>query len=578
MDFDKMTVLELRKVAKDMNVKLGAGISKQGIVDKLNAIMALNKQEEAPAQEAQPVRHASIITDDEFEDSDSTEYTSPPRPAVVRPGAGNGGTSSLSTISAKAPAFTMEGSRAWHNPRAYAGNYSRPAGSRPAAPEQRPQNPYPAAPRANMPQQSRPQQPRPTYQRFGPENDPPAYGARQEYAAPRQEYAQPSQRSDFGAYRSDYAAPQQPVQKEMSPSEILMTGELGDCQGILEVLPDGFGFLRMGGLLPGKGDVYVSNVQVKRYGLRTGDYLTGKTHPQRENDKNNALLYITEVNGGEPEEKSARPAFDELTAVYPRKKLHLSARRGEDVFLAGMDLVTPMALGQRALLSVSPDVEGNQLLCRLSQACASAAPKAVLMTLLLDEKPEEVTEIKEQIKGDTYAATFDLSAEMVVKTAEMVLEMAQRQAEQKKDVILLVNSLTKLAKACNAAAPQQNRLLPNGLVSGGLVRAKKFLAAARNIREGGSLTIIALQEIRTKTPIDDVIAAEMENTCNLQVEILRGEGEVPFLPDGGTASSRRPELVLTPEEMAATQQARVALSGKSVQEQLSLLRSLVQAP
>lgn len=579
-EFDKMTVLELRKVAKDMNVKLGAGISKQGIVDKLNAVAALAKPAAEDVQEAaQPVRHASIITDDEFEENDvpSSGYTPRPvRPVTPRPAPANGGASSLSSISAKAPAFTMEGSRAWHNPRAYNNNYQRPA---PNNTWNQPRSTVPQDPRSTVGAPVRtpnaPQQPaRPSYQRFGPEKDTPAYT--------RPDYTQPQQpRSDFGTYRADYAAPQQPQQpasqREMSPNEILMTGECGDCEGILEVLPDGFGFLRTGSLLAGKNDVYVGNVQVKRYGLRTGDHLAGKTHPQRDMDKNNALLYITEVNGQEPEEKTARPLFDELTAIYPKRKLNLSARYKEDVFLRTMDLMCPVALGQRALVSVQNGVNINDVLVKLSVAVSAAAPKAKVMTLLVDERPEEVTEMKERLRGEAYAATFDLSAEMTVKTAEMVLEMAMRQAEQKKDVILLVNSLTRLCKACNIAAPQTARLLPNGLVAGGLTRARKFFAAARNLREGGSLTIIALQEVNGKNPLDDLMAAEMENTCNMHAKLLPGMGRMQPAVDVAACQNKRLDLLLTPDEIKAADIVRLSLNGKPVDECCRMLEDMVAA-
>lgn len=577
-EFEKMTVLELRKVAKDMNVKLGAGISKQGIVDKLNAVAALNKPEEEP-EAAQPVRHASIITDDEFDESDGEMPTYNPRPVrPVAPRPANG-TSSLNTISAKAPAFTMEGSRAWHNPRQYNNNYQRPSTNntwnQPRSFQGQDQRgPVSAAPRsAAVPPQQRPQQPRPSYQRFGPENEMPAYNPRPDYNNPPQQ--QPTApRSDFGSYRADYAAPQQPspAPREASPSEILMTGECGDCAGILEVLPDGFGFLRMNGLLPGKSDIYVGNMQVKRYGLRTGDYVAGKTHPQRENDRYNALLYITEVNGREPEEKTERPSFEELTAIYPKRKLNLSARHKDDVLLRTMDLMCPIALGQRALLNVQPGVNTEELLVKLSAALSASAPKAVMMTLLLDERPEEVTELSENIKGETYAATFDLPAEMTVKTAEMVLEMAQRQVEQKKDVILLVNSLTKLCKACNTAAPQTARLLPSGLVSGGLTRARRFFAAARNTREGGSLTIVALQEVNGKNPLDDLMADEMENTANLQAKLMAGQ---ETMIDAASCRQKRANLMLLPEEVQAAEKVRTALNGKSVEESWQLLKEMV---
>ena len=591
MDFEKMTVLELRKVAKDMNVKLGAGISKQGIVDKLNAVSSLHTREDAE-EPAAPVRHASIITDDEFDENDMppASYSRTPAPAIPRP-VNTNGASSLSTISAKAPAFTMEGSRAWHNPRSYNAPYQRPAanpGWNQAQPRQ-PQEPraqvpynqagYNAARPQQPSQQPRPQQARPSYQRFGPENDP-GYG-RQDYGAmPRQEYApqaqQPmQQRGDWGTYRNEYSAPQPQQPAPATPNEVLMTGECGDCEGILEVLPDGFGFIRMNGLLPGKSDVYVGNVQIKRFGLRTGDYVAGKTHPQRDMDRNNALLYITEVNGQEPEEKNTRPAFEEMTAIYPKRKLNLSARCKDDVFLRSMDLLAPIALGQRALITVPAQANANQLLGKLSHALSAAAPKARMITLLLDETPEEVTEAAEMIKGETYAATFDLAAEMTVKTAEMVVEMAQRHVEQKKDVILLVNSLTKLALACNTAAPQTARLLPSGLVSGGLTRAKKFLAAARNTREGGTLTIVALQDVNAKNPLVDIIAGEMENTANLSVQLVSGNAAVPFIPDAATCQGRRSDLVLTAEEMQSAEKAKAMLAGQTPADMLHLLQEMV---
>lgn len=578
-DFEKMTVMELRKVAKDMNVKLGAGISKQGIVDKLNAVTALNKPYEQPeteaAEQAAPVRRASIITDDEFDESESQtppSYTPRPvTPVAPRP-AVSGGASSLSTISAKAPAFTMEGSRAWHNPRAYTNNnYQRPASNTWNQPRNVGVQDNRAAvgvPPVRTPAPA--QQPRSSYQRFGPEKETPVY-SRPEYTTPAQQPAAP--RSDYGTYRADYTAPA--PQRETSPSEIMMTGECGDCEGVLEVLADGFGFLRTGSLLAGKNDVYVSNVQIKRYGLRTGDHIAGKTHPQRDMERNNALLYITEVNGAEPEEKSTRPSFEELTAIYPKRKLNLSSRYKEDVFLRTMDLLCPVALGQRGLISVQNGLNVNDVLVKLSIAVSAATPKARVMTLLVDERPEEVTEMKERLRGETYAATFDLSAEMTVKTAEMVLEMAQRQAEQKKDVILLVNSLTRLCKACNTAAPQTARLLPNGLVAGGLTRARKFFAAARNLREGGSLTILALQEMGGKNPLDEVMATEMENTCNMQTLLLPGEGKMQPVVDVAACKNKRPDLFLSADDLQAAQKVRRELEGKSVQECRALLEDMM---
>lgn len=610
--YEKMTVLALRRVAKEMGVKLGAGISKQGIIEKLTAAGASASQaKEAPVQEAleipetqetqeapeapgapaHPVRKAAIIADDEpEEETDDIPVLTPnqilrdisrpapsapvPRPAAPRPAPAQSGASSLSNISSKAPAFTMEGSRAWHNPRAFqapAPGYQRaPAswGARPAQPGPADSRPY--APRAP---QARPdsrldmrQAPRPAAQypqRFGPEQtEEPRRPA--DYRAP---YAQPADVAP--APRQDYAPAYAPPQAQpaYSPAaqDALMTGECGDGKGVLEVLPDGFGFLRQN-YLPGKNDIYVSNAQVRRFGLRTGDLVEGKTRPQRENDRYGALLYITEVNGQTPEEAPQRASFDALTPLYAKRRMEVSAKN-PDPTLRLMDLLAPLGYGQRALIALPPQAEGNALLLKLA---AAVSPKAQVMTLLLDERPEDVAAVKEAIRGEVVAAAYDEPPENQARCSELLLERALRLAEQKKDVVLLVNSLTALVKANNLLALQAARLTMGGLAAGAMTKARRLFGAARNLKEGGSLTVIALAQTGAPGSLEETMLEDFRRAATMTWQAA-GTGAEPdrLLPQ--KCASRHDELLLSPEELAAAGKLRALLENQP-EKALSLLK------
>lgn len=614
--YEAMTVLELRRVAKEMGVKLGAGISKQGIIDKLSAAAAVAPagdpphteeaaavaapEEDAPEaqpQPAAPVRHAAIIADEEpDEEEDDVPVLTPnptlqgiprtmnPRPAS-RPAAANPapGASSLSTISPKAPAFTMEGARAWHNPRAYApaGGYQRsaPGGAwgkptQPASPgESRvysrgPQQPQRYDPRGVQ----QPQRPAPAYSssRFGPEqpegeNRPADYRPyTSDYSAPRQDYAP---RTDYAAPApQDYGAPRQPAyyHKDAAPggspamADMLMTGECGDGEGVLEVHPDGYGFLRISNYRPGKNDIYVSNAQIRRFNLRTGDFVAGKTRPQREGDRSCALLYITEINGQAPEEAPKRLSFEELTALYPKRKMALMPRAGTDILLRMMDLMAPMGFGQRALV-VAPARSGKTaLLKRLAASIGNRYLKAQLLVLLLDERPEDVTEVREAVKGEVICSTVDETPETLAKVSELALERALRLVEQKRDVVILVDSITKMAKAYNAMAPQSARTLPGGLAAGAMNKPKRFFGSARNTREGGTLTVIALAQQEAGSALDQAIVEELRGAANLEMFIGRAAPKAALFPavDFARSANRRPELLLSPAEMQAAEKMR----------------------
>ena len=617
--FENLSVIELRQKAKEMGVKLGAGINKQGIIEKLKEAAGQNQADEpAPSYAEQtampaepvhrPIRSAAIITDDEEADDEDVPVLTPnsamrstPRPVSPVPvGAAAPSGSSLSTISAKAPAFTMEGSRAWQNPRTFQGqnSYQRPQpsqnswNSRPMQQNPVDQRSYsrPAPQQHTDPrmQQTRPVQ-QPTYvNRFGPdqgiqETEPQRPAANEyRYAPAQQDYSAPRENApNAGGY--GYSQPSYQQHREPSPSnsiaEILAAGECGDGEGVLEVHPDGYGFLRTNHYLPGKQDVYISNAQIRRFGLRTGDYIAGKTRPQRESDRYSAMLYITEVNGATPEEMPTRARFDELTPIYPKKRITLSGKRESDLALQSIDLMCPIGFGQRAMILCPPKVDRIALLKKLAAAISKNHSKAQLMLLLVDERPEEVTDIKESVKGEVIYATFDETPENQVRVTEMAVERAMRMVEQKKDVIILADSLTRLARACNVIAPQNARTLGGGLAAGALNKPKKFFGAARNTREGGSLTIITTMLCDTGSELDTAIMQEFRGNSNMTCALMPRVKELNMDPAVRLEESFtiHDEWLLSENEKLAAEKIRGSVVGLSPMEAVEKLAALLTA-
>ena len=612
--FEKMSVIELRQKAKEMGVKLGAGINKQGIVEKLKEAVAAaapapadEAAETAPAESApqeqepvsRPIRSAAIITDDEEIDEDddvpvltanpSLRSSAPrvtPRP-VPAANPAPAPSSSLNTISAKAPAFTMEGSRAWHNPRTYQTqnpSYQRPANSnswqRPAAPMPQEQRGY-ARPDTRM--QQRPQQ-QPTYvNRFGPDQpqqEPEPYRG---YGIPaQQDYTGASANQGFNQGGYGYTQPGYPVHREQQAnpglSEILAAGDCFDGEGVLEVHPDGYGFLRTNHYLSGKQDVYISNAQIRRFSLRTGDYITGKVRPQRETDRYSAMLYITEINGALPDEMPERARFDELTPIYPKKRMTLSGKKENDPILRLIDLLCPIGFGQRAMLSCSSRVDRLALIKKLAAHVSKNHPKAHLMLLLLDERPEEVTEMADGMDCDIAYANFDETPENQVRAAELALERAMRLTEQKKDVVLLVDSLTRLASACNTIMPSTARTLGNGLAAGALNKPKRFFGAARNTREGGSLTVVATMITDNGSEQDAAIAQSFEGNGNMSCALRQQGANQPMLMQLDKCATIHDEWLLTDKEQALSQKLRDMIKDMTAAEAMNTLLPLfVQA-
>ena len=336
-------------------------------------------------------------------------------------------------------------------------------------------------------------------------------------------------------------------------------------EGILEVLPDGYGFLRGENYLSTPKDVYVSPVQIRRFKLDKGDKVKGISRMPKEGEKFPALIYVGEVNGEAPEKAYKRTKFDDLIPIYPTERIKLETVPNEYAMRI-IDLISPIGKGQRGTIVAPPKVGKTTLIKKIANSITANNPDMELIVLLIDERPEEVTDMKRSIKGDVIYSTFDELPEHHVKVAEMVLERAKRLTEQNKDVIILLDSITRLARAYNIVMPPSGRTLSGGLDPSALHKPKKFFGAARNIENGGSLTILATALIETGSRMDDVIYEEFKGTGNMEVHLDRKLSERRIFPaiDINKSGTRREELLLTPKELEVTYALRKAMSTMSV--------------
>lgn len=666
-DFSQLTVLELRKVAKAMGVQLGAGISKAGIVEKLDRARNA-KYSDIPAvpmdftpipksddKQESPVEKAEVpaAVKDEKPSESPAPANKQPVPSAAKP--------ETAAPAGAAPAVA-----------APAGAASKPEAEKPAAPAQpasdarpaisgfRPAYQAPATPprfgskpayqassnsfgnRPARPQGNdfaRPARPV-NYTRFGPAaqadstNDRsydaprttsswtdrrPAYGSdvpdrRSAYGsdmpdrrlaygtdAPdrRPAYGTDAPRSAFGTdaprYSRSYDAPsafdsgrarqpgfnspQRDVPSDLqsmwacSPSDMLSPAECQDGSGILELHPDGYGFLRGASLTPSNRDIYVSMAQVRRFYLRTGDFVTGKVRPQRDGDKYSAMLYITEVNGCPADSVANRPAFDALTPCYPHEHITLEVEGGSNEFLDMrlIDLVAPIGFGQRGLIHCPPAVDKARLLSSIANAASICHPDAVVMTLLLGGTPEDATLYRDHTHGEVIASTFDQTPENHLRITDMVLERAERLVEMKKNVILLVDSLTYLSKVYTTAAVQQGRQTIGMVNPVSLQKAKKLFGAARCLREGGSLTIFAVMNIETGSRVDDSIAEDLKGTANMELVLDTAAARAGIYPPVNLllSGTKRAELIASKEQLDGI---------KLIHEMLGSLRAVDMIP
>ncbi len=375
----------------------------------------------------------------------------------------------------------------------------------------------------------------------------------------------------LGYYNEEYGTSNPVVPK------MLEAGLLDGGQGILEVQPGGYGFLRAQNCSPGPQDIYVSIAQIRRFALRSGDQITGKTRPRRVGDRYNALMYIESVNGDHPEVARQRRPFDQLTPIHPNRRLTLEGDGGNaDPSMRLLDFIAPIGLGQRALIVAPPKAGKTVLLKKIAQAIEKNHKDIELMILLIDERPEEVTDLKRSVDAEVIYSTFDAPQENHVRVADMVYERAQRLVEQGKNVVVLMDSLTRLARACNALAPG-GRAMSGGLAPGVLQKPKRFFGAARNIEEGGSLTIIATVLVETGSRMDDVIFEEFKGTGNAEIRLDRALSEARVFPaiDLARSGTRHEELLLSQTECEGVALVRRMLSQGHTREATQQLLSMM---
>lgn len=661
-DFSQLTVLELHKVAKAMGVQLGAGISKAGIVEKLDRARNA-KYSDIPAvpmdftpipksddKQESPVEKAEVpaAVKDEKPSESPAPANKQPVPSAAKPetaapavAAPAGAASKPEAEKPAAPAQPASDARPAIS--GFRPAYQAPAtpprfGSKPAY--QASSNSFgnrPARPQGN--DFARPARPV-NYTRFGPAaqadstndrsydaprttsswadrrpaygNDLPdrrsAYGSdvpdrRPAYGSDlpdrRPAYGTDAPRSAFGTdaprYSRSYDAPsafdsgrarqpafnspQRDVPSDLqsmwagSPSDMLSPAECQDGSGILELHPDGYGFLRGASLTPSNRDIYVSMAQVRRFYLRTGDFVTGKVRPQRDGDKYSAMLYITEVNGCPADSVANRPAFDALTPCYPHEHITLEVEGGSSEFLDMrlIDLVAPIGFGQRGLIHCPPAVDKAHLLSSIANAASICHPDAVVMTLLLGGTPEDATLYRDHTHGEVIASTFDQTPENHLRITDMVLERAERLVEMKKNVILLVDSLTYLSKVYTTAAVQQGRQTIGMVNPVSLQKAKKLFGAARCLREGGSLTIFAVMNIETGSRVDDSIAEDLKGTANMELVLDTAAARAGIYPPVNLllSGTKRAELIASKEQLDGI---------KLIHEMLGSLRAVDMIP
>ena len=661
-DFSQLTVLELRKVAKAMGVQLGAGISKAGIIEKLDRarnakysdipavpmdftpIPKSDDKQESPVEKAEvpaavkdekPSESPAPANKQPVPDATKPETAAPavaapavaaPKPEAEKPAApAQPASDARPAISGFRPAYQAPATPPRFGSKPAYQASSNSFGNRPARPQgndfARPARPVnytrfgPAAqadstndrsydaPRTTSSWADR----RPTYGSDVPDRRSaygsdvpdrrPAYGS--DLPDRRPAYGTDAPRSAFGTdaprYSRSYDAPsafdsgrarqpafnspQRDVPSDLqsmwagSPSDMLSPAECQDGSGILELHPDGYGFLRGASLTPSNRDIYVSMAQVRRFYLRTGDFVTGKVRPQRDGDKYSAMLYITEVNGCPADSVANRPAFDALTPCYPHEHITLEVEGGSNEFLDMrlIDLVAPIGFGQRGLIHCPPAVDKAHLLSSIANAASICHPDAVVMTLLLGGTPEDATLYRDHTHGEVIASTFDQTPENHLRITDMVLERAERLVEMKKNVILLVDSLTYLSKVYTTAAVQQGRQTIGMVNPVSLQKAKKLFGAARCLREGGSLTIFAVMNIETGSRVDDSIAEDLKGTANMELVLDTAAARAGIYPPVNLllSGTKRAELIASKEQLDGI---------KLIHEMLGSLRAVDMIP
>ncbi len=399
-------------------------------------------------------------------------------------------------------------------------------------------------------------------------------GQTESYTAPAQSIGTASdvregaeQTSQQTAQQTAQQTSQQTAQQTAQEGEIVYSDPIRRTNlmsGVLEIMADGYGFLRSNNYQSGENDVYVSSNQIRRFNLKTGDYIVGNARMQHEGERYQALLYVQTVNGDKVDVSIRRKPFEELTPIYPTERIRLE-RGKNDYSMRLIDLVAPIGKGQRGIIVAPPKAGKTTLLKSIANSITANHPDIHLIVLLIDERPEEVTDMQRSINGDVIFSTFDEEPSNHTKVAEIVLERAKRLVEHKQDVVILLDSITRLARAYNLTVAPSGRTLSGGLDPGALYKPKRFFGAARNIEEGGSLTILATALIETGSRMDDVIFEEFKGTGNMEVHLDRKLQEKRIFPaiDIAKSGTRREELLLSREEQLAVWRIRKAFGGQN---------------
>lgn len=643
-ELQSMTVIQLRKLAKENGVKLSAGIDKAGIVARLAEALGAaepaveaTRQEEESAKEPAPAVEAGLPEQEPEEEKAAEQPSEDAQHALHE--------SSVSAdVTSVAPG---NGFRPWNNQeqgsyhpayrqgwqaRGPVAQVQKPAWQRPAnrfGPQSRPQ-PTPQQEPARRPPESgdagtHAARPAPTSSptldgyrlgyRAAPQRQPyqnrsGEYGGYQNrnYQAQNQYggYRNYQQQGGYpqGNYRAGSAYPQRDYGGQPAPdvyyndglyrpgrdsqfTEQMESGQLPDllqkaetepASGILEILPDGYGFLRSKTLLPGRKDIYVSVAQIRRYGLLTGDLVEGRARMQRESDKFAALLMVEKVNGAEASENPNRLCFDQLAAVYPNRRIVLESPEAEDMVVRLVDLIAPIGFGQRAMMIAPPDSARLKLMCEISRAIKRNDAQAEVMMLLIDIAPEEVTEIRESVDAEVFASTFADAPDTQTRVSEIMLERAQRLVEAGRNVVVLVDSLTKLTRAYQSALSQGGRPMTNTVTPAALVKPKSFFGAARNTRDAGSLTVIATIAVDTGSRVDEIIYEEFRGKANMELYLCPAHSDDPISPmiDLTQSGTKKEDMLLSEEQQEGLRSIRKVLgsatNGEAVVQLIDMMK------
>lgn len=629
-ELQAMTVIQLRKLAKENHVKLSAGIDKAGIVERVAAALAAKETTDAP--EAAPAAEA---TPEEAEVQAVPEAEEAETPKPVQPALHEASVSADVTSVAPGSGF-----RSWntqeqgsYRPAYRQGWQSRGPGARETAPKpawQRTANP---ATRFGPQARTQPAEP-PRRPAEGPEqaarpaSAPTLDGYRLGYRAAPQRQPYQNRSNDYGGYPSNRGYQQQnqyggyrgyqqggypqnnyrsaPNSYGYQPSaepyyndglyrpgrdsqfaEQMENGQLPDLlqkmetepvSGILEILPDGYGFLRGKTLLPGRKDIYVSMAQIRRFGLMNGDLVEGQGRMQRESDKFAALLFVEKVNGAEAKENPVRPCFDQLSAVYPSRRIVLENRESDDMVVRLVDLIAPIGFGQRAMIVSPPETGRLKLLCGISRAIKRNDPDAEVMMLLIDIAPEEVTEIRESVEAEVFASTFADAPDTQTRVSEIMMERAERLVESGRNVVVLLDSLTKLTRAYQSALSQGGRPMTNTVTPAALVKPKSFFGAARNTREAGSLTVVATIAVDTGSRVDEIIFEEFKGKANMELYLCAAQPGDPITPmiDLQQSGTKKEDMLLNDEQKEGLRSIRKVLgsatNGEAVVQLIDMMK------